>query len=464
MNTKSVLETTIGVQQEPLPLKDAIALMSDNIETAIETASHSTHAYHQLRIPITPMNPLAWLSAQTITPSLFWESRDKTFATAGVGAVEHITHHDHADPAQVLNELCGKLSATEPQLRFYGGFRFDNSTPGSMEWNRFGRSFFFIPRIELQKAAEQLELVLTIKASDNPEQIRTQLNQLRIAETETTNEPIFVDEISERPIRSEWESQVELALSRFTSDALQKVVLSRQQIINCVTPVDPTTLLSRVAAQSGQGVSFLLSPDNHSHFLGHSPERLYRRDGRTIHTEAVAGTRMRGKTEAEDTRLAKELLTSEKEQREQQIVSVHIANKLQELCSQVTIPAKPQILKLGRLQHLVTSFTGQLKQNVNDGDILSSLHPTPAVAGFPVQEALTFLANHESYDRGWYAGPVGWVSSDSAEFIVAIRSALVQGNTARLFAGSGIVTGSIASVEWEETEQKLSGFRKLFSQ
>lgn len=463
MNTKTVLEQGISIQ-EPISLKDAIALLRENIEEYLSAVSESSGKFHQLRIPITPINPLAWLSAQTLTPSLFWESRDKTFLTAGVGAVEHIAHHDHADIAQVMNELCAKLTAAESQLRFYGGFRFDNATPGSAEWNRFGRCFFFIPRFELQRTERQIEFVLTIKTDDSPEQVRQQLNQLRIAEMETTNEPIFIDEISERPIRSEWESQVELALSHFQTDALQKVVLSRQQIINCVTPVDPTTLLSRVASQSGQGVSFLLSPDARSYFLGHSPERLYRRDRRTIQTEAVAGTRVRGATETEDNRLAQELLTSEKEQREQQIVSVHIADKLQQLCSQVTIPAAPQILKLGRLQHLVTFFTGQLRENATDGDVLSALHPTPAVAGFPVQDALTFLANHESYDRGWYAGPVGWVSHDSAEFIVAIRSALVEETTARLFAGSGIVAGSVASVEWEETEQKLSGFRKLFSQ
>ncbi len=463
MNSKTVLDHTISVQ-EPISLAGAVSLINENIEDYLAAVSGIAGKFHQLRIPLTTINPLAWLAAQTITPSLFWESRDKQFLTAGVGAVEHIAHHDNADIQQVMNELCGKLSASEPQLRFYGGFRFDNATPGSTEWNQFGRCFFFIPRFELQRTAKQLELVLTVKTDDSAEQIRTQLNQLRIAETEATNEPIFVDEISERPIRSEWESQVELALARFINSSLKKVVLSRQQIINCVTPVDPTTLLSRVASQSGQGVSFLLSPDAHSYFLGHSPERLYRRDGRMIQTEAVAGTRVRGTTETEDNRLAQELLTSEKEQREQQLVSVHIAEKLQQLCSQVTIPSKPQILKLGRLQHLVTSFTGQLQASATDGDILSALHPTPAVAGFPVPDALTFLAHHESYDRGWYAGPVGWVSHDSAEFIVAIRSALVQGNMARLFAGSGIVSGSVAAVEWEETEQKLSGFRKLFSQ
>jgi menaquinone-specific isochorismate synthase len=99
---------------------------------------------------------------------------------------------------------------------------------------------------------------------------------------------------------------------------------------------------------------------------------------------------------------------------------------------------------------------------VTDAEVLRALHPTPAVGGYPGVEALEEIRALEPFDRGWYAGPVGWIGADAAEFAVGIRSGLVRGNTLALFSGAGIVAGSAPEGEWAEIEQKIGDFTRMF--
>jgi len=119
-------------------------------------------------------------------------------------------------------------------------------------------------------------------------------------------------------------------------------------------------------------------------------------------------------------------------------------------------------MKLARGRHLVSRARGTLREGVTDWDVLEALHPTPAVGGHPKEEALAEIRTSEPFDRGWYAGPVGWISADAAEFAVGIRSGLVSGRTLRLFSGAGIVAGSVPEEEWAEIEQKIGDFTRIF--
>jgi menaquinone-specific isochorismate synthase len=116
------------------------------------------------------------------------------------------------------------------------------------------------------------------------------------------------------------------------------------------------------------------------------------------------------------------------------------------------------VLKLHQCQHLRTHIEGILEQDNTDADLLRTLHPTPAVGGLPKEGAVRWIAEAEPFDRGWFAGPVGWIGGDSAEFAVGIRSGLVSDTTLSLYAGAGIVPGSEAEQEWAEIENKLSPF------
>jgi menaquinone-specific isochorismate synthase len=122
----------------------------------------------------------------------------------------------------------------------------------------------------------------------------------------------------------------------------------------------------------------------------------------------------------------------------------------------VEVTPEPGRRSFGRIEHLVSELSGVLRPGVTLYDIVASLHPTPAVCGTPRNQALALIRQSEPFDRGWYAGPVGLFSSGSSESVVAIRSALIKSDTVSLYAGAGLVTGSIPEQEWDETGQKMS--------
>jgi menaquinone-specific isochorismate synthase len=197
-------------------------------------------------------------------------------------------------------------------------------------------------------------------------------------------------------------------------------------------------------------------------FVSASPERLFRREGRAIESEAVAGTRPRGASEADDAVLRDDLLRSEKDKAEHDYVRVGIGETLGPLCDEFEIEKGVSEMKLARRRHLISKVRGTLREGVTDAEVLHVLHPTPAVGGYPREEALEEIRALEPFDRGWYAGPVGWIGTDSAEFAVGIRSGLVRGNRLVLFSGAGIVEGSVPESEWAEIEQKIGDFTGMF--
>lgn len=197
-------------------------------------------------------------------------------------------------------------------------------------------------------------------------------------------------------------------------------------------------------------------------FLGATPEELAVLDGHRLCTSAVAGTAARGANGAEDARLAAELRASAKERAEHRFVVEAITAGLEGLGLVDPTPTEPEILALANLQHLRTPITSQVRQRsggVNDMDVLrvaGVLHPTPATGGAPLDAALAFIKAHETFDRGWYAAPVGWCDLDgNGELRVALRSMLVAAEGLRLFAGAGVVAGSTPAEELAETSVKL---------
>ena len=140
-----------------------------------------------------------------------------------------------------------------------------------------------------------------------------------------------------------------------------------------------------------------------------------------------------------------------------------VRDALAEVCSQLYSSEDVSVLKLARVQHLFTTYWGHLKKHTNDADLLSRLHPTPAVGGYPGETSLKEIDHLEPFQRGWYASPIGWIDRTSAKFTVGIRSGLIKRNLLYLYSGSGIVTGSQARSEWEEIENKIYNFLKVFN-
>lgn len=191
-------------------------------------------------------------------------------------------------------------------------------------------------------------------------------------------------------------------------------------------------------------------------FLGASPERLIQVRQRHLHTEALAGSAPRGDTPATDIQLAQSLRTSPKELHEHRLVADFIGQQLQALGLTPQLAPEPQVLQLTGIQHLQTPIQSPLPPSIHPFEVLASLHPTPAVAGVPRQAACEQIRQWEGFERSLYASPLGWIDGQgNCEFCVGIRSALIQGCEAQLFAGAGIVSGSIPAQEKAEVILKL---------
>ena len=219
--------------------------------------------------------------------------------------------------------------------------------------------------------------------------------------------------------------------------------------------MDPIQILERLEAQPANAYRFLVQPEDSTAFVGLSPERLYRRDADRIESEALAGTTPRGSAPESDAVLGDALLQSTKDRHEHDLVRDHIESHLAPLTDELHCDSEPHLEQLEHVQHLRTDVRGRLKTGVGDADVLRALHPTPAVCGLPTKTALGVLRENEGFDRGLYCGLVGLWRPEAAEFAVAIRSALIHGSTIELFAGAGIVEGSDADAEWDETVDKL---------
>jgi len=260
----------------------------------------------------------------------------------------------------------------------------------------------------------------------------------------------------------QWERLVETALDIFERNELKKLVLASKSVLKFDRQLNPIELLADLVQEHATSFHFCFQINNESAFLGLSPERLYRRNQKSILSEAVAGTRARGEDEHQDSLLGEELLKSEKDLREHRWVIDSITSNLKPLCRSIKYLSREKLLKLPHVQHLETQILGEMKNSISDGEIISLLHPTPAVGGYPKDVSIEKIAELEPFDRGWYAGPVGWLGRGEAEFVVAIRSAMIAGRELSLFAGSGLVSGSNASKEWQENENKLLTFTKMF--
>ena len=158
-------------------------------------------------------------------------------------------------------------------------------------------------------------------------------------------------------------------------------------------------------------------------------------------------------------------MASEKDRREHAVVVDDIVARLDPLVERLTAPSMPALLKMANVQHLASEIAGILRTPRSVIEVAGDLHPTPAVAGLPLTEALAFISKTESIDRGWYSGGIGWTDgSGDGQIAVALRCALVRGDTAHLYAGAGIVAGSRPERELEETRLKFRPLLNLLTE
>ncbi len=413
-----------------------------------------------------------WLACQSATGNIYWSSRDESFAMAALGCSDVLTLEGDETTAHLIGRVEDKLRGGSDRLRYYGGLAFngdpnrENIRISEGTWDKFGRGRFVLPRFELVKSEQTGYFACNIDLSRDRTNRDTILRELAtINDNDRLPDNIGIETIrgDDCPDRESWPAIFDAALKEICSDHLDKVVLARQTSFDLNNHLTPEIVFDQLVRNTSHCFHFCFQPDSETTFMGASPELLYRRDGAEIKSEAIAGTRARGADESSDLEMERQLLASEKEFREHRLVVTGIREALADLCSDVSGGEEIGIVKLPRVQHLISTMRGKLLPSIGDAAIISSLHPTPAVGGYPSAQALELIDRLEPFDRGWYASPVGWIGNEAAEFAVAIRSGLIADGTLDLYSGAGLVDGSIAGDEWTEIESKIAGFLKAIS-
>ncbi|HNX04686.1 MAG TPA: isochorismate synthase [Opitutales bacterium] len=253
-----------------------------------------------------------------------------------------------------------------------------------------------------------------------------------------------------------YRAAVAKALEIIDSGALEKVVVARREAFESPGPIHPLRTLAILRERFPSCRSFSFGgPD--AAFIGATPELLARVCDGLVESEALAGTTARGRSASEDAALASELMASDKEMREHAAVARAVHAALESLGLSPGPMPRPRIHRLPNAQHIRTPFAAKLREGLHLFDIAAALHPTPATCGLPRAAAVRAIADIEGAPRGLFSGLVGWCDdADGGELAVALRSGLVDGNRAVLYAGAGIVRGSTPGAEDRETLLKLS--------
>ena len=410
----------------------------------------------------------------------FWEQPEEQTALIGIGAATTIETHGRTcftDSATEWRELMNAavicytegaehIPGSGPVL--FGGFAFDTLSPRTQRWSEFPDGLLILPHYLLSYSSDHATLTINsmIEVTDSIEskmrQIEEDLSRLQTVIKQSSNialeqTTVHFSIYESRP-SSEWMKMVAYVVEKIRQGTFEKVVLAREiqlELEDAMQSFDIISTLQRLR-ENYPGAYVFAIQRGESFFVGATPERLVLAQDGQIHTMALAGSVRRGDTYVEDMQLGAELLQSEKKINEHVIVVSMVQEALKNHCTNVQVSATPQLLKLKNLQHLQTPITGDLIPGRCILDVMSELHPTPAVGGFPRDAALEEIRNTEKLDRGWYAGPLGWIGSGGhGEFAVALRSGLVDNTKATLFAGCGIVSSSDPQIEYEESWWKF---------
>ncbi len=438
--------------------------LKQHVRALLAGTNGDPNAIARASVTLPRTDPLRWLKAQVPQARMFWADRANQDSIAGLGEADVAYGPPQASLRHLAQQLGPMLSGCADGIRYYGGIRFDQAIPGEDKWSRFGTYRFVLPRFELRADTRGATLHCNLIPARDRERQNEILTMIEVlAEPEGGPPGPLPAPIgrSNRPGRTDWHAMVGWALDAFKGGELDKVVLAREASFSFAQALEPLDLLEQLAAGTPSCFHYLFQPLSGPAFVGASPERLFRRRGRGIESEAVAGTRPRGTSATDDARLLDELLHSDKERREHEYVRISLREELQPLAEYFQLDEQPSEMKLANGRHLVSRVRATLRAGITSLDVLEALHPTPAVGGYPTRPALLAIKQHEPFDRGWYAGPVGYIGPNEADFAVGIRSGLIHGRQLSLYSGAGIVLGSTPWAEWEEIEHKIQGFTNV---
>jgi isochorismate synthase len=408
-----------------------------------------------------------------------WEQPDRDFALAALGVVREATSRGPQRFKDVARECLAleTISDEPPGLPagagavWVGGFAFDPNGGSTSPWSSLPPASLVLPELSICRSGSEIFLTVNslVHPGDDAERMKGALVG-RIASLKGDPLPLLdphptgrVEIASVRP-PSDFERTITAATERIEAGEMSKVVLAREVIASAAAAHDTAAVFGAMREQFPSCFCFCCGTPEAA-FIGASPELLLRRSGASVSTVALAGSTRRSSDPAVDDHLGEQLLRSDKNRREQAIVAERIARMLRPHAVWVEAAPEPEIVKVANIQHLATPIVAQLAEPRSAVELAGLLHPTPAVGGEPSAPAAAAIAKLEQMDRGWYAGPVGWMdATEDGEFCVALRSALLRDRQAHLYAGVGVVAGSDPAAELAETEIKLEALLPLLAE
>ncbi|MDJ0511362.1 MAG: isochorismate synthase [Crocosphaera sp.] len=409
----------------------------------------------------------------------YWEDQKNNQAILGYGITQsfEINTADRFIKSQQFVKECfdniiqvGNSHLEEVSPHIFCGFTFFPET----NYNNFPfpSALCFLPKIQLVNRNKDCYLTFNIlitrktnvyQVSENIIAKIQSISSLKHEENITIEET-KVNRINiNQQTKDKFKASVTSVLKSIQSNRFQKLVLANAFDLSNSRSFSVIKCLKNLRIYHPDCYLFAMNNGKNNCFIGASPERLISINNNQLITDALAGSSRRGKTASEDHYFAQKLLKSSKERREHQVVIEYIIEGLINLgLTPYISPLK--ILKLSNIQHLWTPIYTEINADINPLEVVARLHPTPAVSGFPKGITCQEIKRYETFERGFYAAPLGWINYDgNSEFIVGIRSALISGNYARLYAGAGIVEGSEPEKELAEIELKFQGLLKALS-
>jgi len=431
-----------------------------------------------ISLEVDALDPLAVLESifDPAEKHFYVERPNENFAVAGAEAVlvfntagaDRFAACQHFIDETLANALAvGDLTAPLSGPHFFQTYSFfDDVEPGEP----FEAATVFVPRWQVATRDGRTVAVanLLVDAEAPLEALAGRVWRARnkftafdyAAPDFSESPPARAYKISEVGPEGHYVEAVETAVAQIRAGEFQKIVLARAKDLSAETVFHPLRVLNGLREKFADCFAFSVANGAGQSLIGASPERLLQIRKGTLLTEALAGSARRGASASEDAALASGLLRSEKDQAEHDYVVRAIEGRLKPAGVDLEIPARPVLKRLANVQHLHTPMRANLAVGCRALDLLARLHPTPAVGGSPREKALPRIRALESFPRGLYTGALGWTDHrGEAEFFVGLRSALIDRDRARLYAGAGIVGGSEAAREEAETELK---FRALF--
>lgn len=451
----------------PVP-GDALERLATAAEAAAERARGSGRPVLAVaRAQVGPLDPVAVFAGSHAPSRWLWQGPARGRTLVGLGAALRLTGagRDRLAALRVAwrRALASSVVAAEGRPGpsslpvAVGGLAFDAERARGPAWSQFPDAELVVPELLLEAtpAGTWLALAVAVGPADDPREAVAAVARRAAGangyRTAAAPAPVPIAPNGRR----RWLSAVLRARAEIEASRLEKVVLARQERLRLAAPFAAGEALRRLGEVYPECTLFAVARAG-SCFVGASPEPLVRLAGGRVAATCLAGSLRRGADAAEDAALEAALRADPKERHEHDLVVREVTDRLVPLCSSLSAPPAPTVLKMANVQHLRTLLQGRALPGLGLLDLVERLHPTPAVGGLPAGRALELIRSVEPFDRGWYSGAVLWLGVDGGgEAVVAIRSALITGADALLWAGCGIVGGSDPEREYDESCLKM---------